>query len=137
MKMQLNLLLLFLVLFTVRTFGQKSTLTVAVNDLRNSDGFVLIQLVDKDELPIQQKKVTIIDGQIEIRFTNVPAGKYAISYFHDENKNSELDTGTMGIPKEGYGFSNDARGFMGPPGLKDQIFDLSSDTSMTLKTKYW
>ncbi len=137
MKMQLNLLLLFLVLFTVRTFGQKSTLTVAVNDLRNSDGFVLIQLVDKDELPIQQKKVTIIDGQIEIQFTNVPAGKYAISYFHDENKNSELDTGTMGIPKEGYGFSNDARGFMGPPGLKDQIFDLSSDTSMTLKTKYW
>jgi uncharacterized protein (DUF2141 family) len=31
---------------------------------------------------------------------------YAISCFHDENRNKTLDMNWLGIPKEGYGFSN-------------------------------
>lgn len=76
-----------------------------------------------------------------MKFNSLKAGTYAIRYFHDENENGELDTGTFGIPTEGYGFSNDARGFMGPPSfddqLDDQLFELNGNKSITLATKYW
>ncbi len=45
----------------------------------------------------------------------VPNGEYALAAFHDENGNNDLDRGVFGIPTEGTGASNDARGFMGPP----------------------
>lgn len=44
-----------------------------------------------------------------------PGAEYAVAAFHDENGNDDLDRGVFGIPTEGTGASNDARGFMGPP----------------------
>ena len=134
MKILLSAIIL---LFSVTISFAQSSVTVLIEDLRNNDGLILIRMLNEKDEQVQQQAVEIHEGKVSTTFENVPSGKYAISYFHDENKNSELDTGTMGIPSEGYGFSNDARGFMGPPNIKDQIFDLSSDTSMTLKTKYW
>lgn len=54
--------------------------------------------------------------------SNMNYGKYGISIFHDENKNKKLDTGFLGIPKEPYGFSNDARGKFGPPHFNETLF---------------
>lgn len=39
-----------------------------------------------------------------LTFADVPAGRYALSVFHDENANQKLDT-VVGIPREGFGFS--------------------------------
>jgi uncharacterized protein (DUF2141 family) len=50
-------------------------------------------------------------------FHNVPYGHYAVSVFHDENANAKLDLGLFG-PLERYGFSNGARGFLGPPSFE-------------------
>lgn len=58
---------------------------------------------------------------------NIPDGKYAITVFHDENGNGRLDTGMFGIPKEGYGFSNNARGMFGPPSFLDSSFEVKGD----------
>ena len=52
----------------------------------------------------------------------VSPGTYAVAVYHDENANGKFDTGLFGIPKEGYGASNDARGFMGPPRFNDAKF---------------
>ena len=35
-----------------------------------------------------------------------PAGDYAVTLFHDENKNGKFDSNFIGYPLEGYGFSN-------------------------------
>ncbi len=51
-----------------------------------------------------------------------PGREYAVAAFHDENGNNDLDTGLFGIPSEGTGASNDARGFMGPPSYPDARF---------------
>jgi uncharacterized protein (DUF2141 family) len=48
-------------------------------------------------------------------FLGVAPGTYAVSVFHDENSNGKLDTNFMGIPREGVGASNDAKGHLGPP----------------------
>ena len=55
------------------------------------------------------------NGVLEFVFTGLPAGKFAVAVFHDENGNDTLDTNLLGIPKEGYAFSENARGFAGPP----------------------
>ena len=61
---------------------------------------------------------------------------YAIRYFHDENNNDELDTNFIGIPKEGFGFSNDAFGKFGPKKFKEWLFEVSGDTDIRMTTSY-
>jgi uncharacterized protein (DUF2141 family) len=51
-----------------------------------------------------------------------PAGSYAPVVLHDENMNGKLDTNWLGVPKEGYGFSNDARASVGAPSFDDASF---------------
>ena len=41
----------------------------------------------------------------------IPPGIYAIGVYIDENDNEKLDTNFLGIPKEQYGFSNNAKAF--------------------------
>lgn len=55
----------------------------------------------------------------EVRFDDVPAIPFAIKAFHDADADGQLTCGLMGIPKEPYGFSNNARGIFGPPSFKD------------------
>jgi uncharacterized protein (DUF2141 family) len=63
--------------------------------------------------------VKIVKGVAEASFRDVPPGVFAVSVFHDEDGDGELKTNFIGIPKEGIGFSRDARARFGPPGWDD------------------
>jgi uncharacterized protein (DUF2141 family) len=54
----------------------------------------------------------------ECAFAGVPAGEYAVTLFHDENKNGKFDSNFIGYPLEGYGFSNNVA-----PQFKAPSFD--------------
>ena len=58
-----------------------------------------------------------------------------MAFFHDINKDEELNTNMVGIPKEPYAFSNNARGTFGPPSLEDQTFKVKGDVKMTIELK--
>ena len=58
-------------------------------------------------------------------FPGLNTGTYAISVFHDENSNGKLDTNFMGIPREGVGASNNAKGHFGPPKFDAAAFQYS------------
>ena len=81
----------------------------------------------------------IIEGVIEdvktgtasYQFT-VPAGTYAIGIFVDTNYNNEMDRNFFGVPKEQYGFSNNAKGSFGPPSFKEASFTLTGDMSLRI-----
>ena len=82
----------------------------------------------------------IIEGTIEpvepgsvIYRYELPAGTYAIGIFHDANLNNRLDNFFFGIPKEQYGFSNNARGFMGPPSFEDAAFTVGGVTELRIR----
>ena len=55
------------------------------------------------------------EGRQRLLLRDLPRGRYAVNAFHDENGNGDLDANILGVPTEGYGFANDAAGFMGPP----------------------
>lgn len=65
---------------------------------------------------------------------DLPTGNYAVSVIHDENSNNELDT-FMGIPKEGFGFSNNPRIYFGPPDFNESMFKLESDLTIKVEMK--
>jgi uncharacterized protein (DUF2141 family) len=61
-------------------------------------------------------------GTTTITIPSVPAGQYAVQAFHDENANGEVDRAMFGIPREGVGFSRNARIGLGPPKRRDAFF---------------
>lgn len=54
-------------------------------------------------------------GEQSTVFTQLPPGRYALIVIHDENDNGLLDENFLGLPMEGYGFGNNAQGFLGAP----------------------
>ena len=95
---------------------------------------MFLSLVDENKNPIARTKAKIVDKKCIVKIDSLPSGTYAVQYYHDINSNGKLDTGSFGIPEEGYGSSNDARGFMGPPDFDDMIFKLNEDLVLEMKT---
>jgi len=54
-------------------------------------------------------------GAQGIAIIKLPPGRYGVIVFHDQNDNGLLDVSILGIPIEGYGFSNNAVGFLSAP----------------------
>lgn len=57
------------------------------------------------------------DGDVRVALHRQTTGAKAVAAFHDAD--GDLATNFLGIPAEGYGFSNGAVGFMGPPSFED------------------
>jgi uncharacterized protein (DUF2141 family) len=51
--------------------------------------------------------------------------EYALAIYHDLNENGKMDAGIFGIPTEKYGFSNNAKGHMGPPSYHKSRIELT------------
>lgn len=117
---------------------------VDIYGLRNAKGVVRCSLFasdngfpDKPERALKQTTApVIVDGRAACAFDDVKPGTYAVGFLHDENGNGKMDTNFLGMPKEGYGASRDARGKMGPPKFADAKFEHTGKTSLRLKTEY-
>ncbi len=108
-------------------------LDIEITGIKNDDGKIMLELLDEKKVTVNQAMGDIKDRMCSISFKNLKPGKYAFRYFHDENGNGKLDTNTFGIPKEGYGFSNNAKGTFGPPSFEKWIFELNESKKLALK----
>lgn len=128
--------LLFLTAIAPAT-ASAADLKVIVSGLRSDAGDVHIALYDgPDKFPdgdgmIVETEAAISNGSASHLFSTLPPGKYAIAVYHDENGNDDFDTNFIGLPLEGYAFSNDARVFLGPPSFEEAMFELFSDGSVS------
>lgn len=117
-------------------------LVVTVTDIRNGQGNIRFALYDKaEEFPRGERfrgtDVAARPGSVQVEFRDIPAGTYALAIHHDENKDEEMNTYFLGIPKEGYGFANNARVIFGPPSFEAASFSMSEDrTEITLRARY-
>jgi uncharacterized protein (DUF2141 family) len=119
-------------------------ITVDVGGLRNAKGVVRCALFDNaGGFPSEPNRALaranaprIEGGHATCVFENVKPGAYAIGFIHDENSNNQLDKDFIGRPTEGYGASNDARGFMAPPSFEKARFNHAGLTTLRLKTEY-
>lgn len=103
---------------------------IAVLGIRNSVGTVDCALFDSPGgFPADVLRSAMRLAAMKIRdraghcdFVDVPPGTYALVVLHDENMNGRVDYNWLGIPREGYGFSNDATGTLGAPTFKQAAF---------------
>jgi uncharacterized protein (DUF2141 family) len=121
-------------LLAATAMASATDLTVTVKDVRNASGAVLIVVYDEGsfgtpEVAKAKQKANANAGEVKFVFHNLPAGKYAVSAFHDENGNGKLDRNSLGVPTEGWGFSNDAQGAGGPPKFSQAAFDFDGKTN--------
>lgn len=118
----------------------QSRLEVIINEVKDNTGTIILGLFSDEatflKKPIIGKTVKATPGRIVVVFDNVPVGTYAVSIIHDSNENGELDSNLFGIPKEGFGFSNDAMGTFGPPSFDKAKLVVSSMTVATVKMRY-
>ena len=113
--------------------GPTGKLVIDISGFPSSDGYAMVALNNSkdsyksgEDAAIALTKMIVSDQKAQAVFTNLPYGWYGISIYHDENSNGKLDKNAMGIPKEAYGFSNNARGFFGRPNYEDVMFQLNS-----------
>lgn len=101
-------------------------------ELSTNDGFVLVLVKDAQDKDVSKLVLPILNKSAEATI-RVKPGKYAVVAFHDVNGNEELDKNMLGIPTEPYGFSNNARGMLGPPDLAEQLVDVTKSRMISFK----
>ncbi len=136
MRKAIGIIAICLITAPLTYINAQSMLTVEIVNLESNKGVVIVDLMDKNEEPVMDKTCEIADNKCTIIFKDLKNDHYAIRYFHDENRNEELDTNFIGIPKEGFGFSNDAIGKFGPKDFSEWLFEVSGDTLIKMTTKY-
>ena len=118
--------------------------TVQVANLRNTDGMVRACMTrDIARFPrcqdgAQGYRVVVPAGQARtLRFHGVAPGTYAIALLHDENGNGRADRALGMMPREGFGFSNDAPVRMGPPTFGDAAIEVGgAPVRQTITMRY-
>jgi uncharacterized protein (DUF2141 family) len=114
----------------------QNTLEIRITGIRNTRGEILLQLYNDHHEIVSQNKGKIEGDKCYIKIENLKPGKYAVRYFHDENLSQKLEVSVIGIPKEGFGYSNNAAPKMGPPSFDKWIFDLNGNKKLELKITY-
>jgi uncharacterized protein (DUF2141 family) len=142
---------LLLAMFFIGSFASftpviNQNLKVTITKLDSNNGVVLVSLFkegsgfpDDAAKAFGKEKGYIVEKSATIIFKSVPPGSYAVAILHDENNNQKMDKNMLGIPKEGYGFSNNASAPFGPPSYKKASFTHTGtkQTEIQIKTKYF
>ncbi|MEZ5680951.1 MAG: DUF2141 domain-containing protein [Erythrobacter sp.] len=122
-----------------------ATITVKVTELRNAKGVVrACMTTDVKSFPkcrgvqgAYGATAQAHEGGVSFTFAGVKPGRYAIALLHDENSNGKADRALGMMPKEGFGFSRDAKVRMGPPKFGDAAVDIGAeDRTLTIRMRY-
>ena len=117
-------------------------LSIEVRGVRSADGRVYVAVhgpESKDTFPSGDDIVSGLRepariGTLRFVVSDLPAGRYAVNAFHDENDNGELDTNLVGIPSEGYGFANDPSTTFGPPDFEEAAVTVGEASGVVVLT---
>lgn len=121
-------------LFLSLGFSQNNLYSLKINiiGLKNDKGNIFLQLFNEKNEIVIKKQAKIENKKCTFFINNLAKGKYSIRYFHDENNNNSLDNNWLGLPNEGYGFSNNAKSNFGPPPIEKRLFLISKNSEITL-----
>jgi uncharacterized protein (DUF2141 family) len=77
---------------------------------------------------------SISNASSELDFSGIPPGKYALVCYHDENDNHKFDKNMLGMPKEGYCFSNNIMPTLAAPNFSQCEFDYKGGDQLVSMT---
>ncbi|MEM7491044.1 MAG: DUF2141 domain-containing protein [Pseudomonadota bacterium] len=124
--------------------GDGTQLEVSVQNVRSSSGTVTITVYGDERSEFLARGAKLVRDRVPAvagvtrGCLPVPGpGVYAIAIYHDEDGDRDFDRNAMGLPKEGYGFSNDAPTRMSLPSFGDVVFRAGAGTTpLTITMRY-
>ncbi len=120
--------------------GAAADVTLAVSNIEAVQGELRWLVFDSaedyaaDRNPVVAGRSRVQADAMAVTLHDLPPGNYAVKLFHDANQNGELDTNMVGLPTEGYGFSNNA-GRFGPPDFDDAAVEVQADTRIDVRVR--
>lgn len=119
----------------------QSKVVVQISNFENNKGQAIVCLHNNARAfvgkgsPLACERVSVTNKTATAVFENVPEGDYAVSVVHDENNNQKFDTNFLGIPKEGYGASQNKLPFAAAPKFDDNKFSVTGNAVSTVNIK--
>jgi uncharacterized protein (DUF2141 family) len=122
----------------------QTKLTVQVTGVRAAKGEMAITLYPDDakRFLAPHQKMARVRAVAQAPMTTacfwLPApGYYAVALYHDENANRDFDRTILGLPAEGFGFSNNPPTPTALPSFKSVRFKAGEgETRITIRLKY-
>ena len=121
-----------------------ATLKITIKDMRNRKGRLIFGVFrTADGFPTEETKsvnwqVSKIEGNTVTFACQLPPGKYGASVLHDENKNGQMDKSFAGVPKEGYGVTNNPKPKLRAATFEESKFELPAEgKELTISVQYF
>ena len=135
---RLGLALLLLAAFP----ASAAELVITVDGIRSDRGDIRVAVYasaaewpDKSASGNDQTKKAQL-GSVVFRY-QLPPGTYAANGYHDENGNGKFDTSLLGLPEEGYMFSNNVKPFLSAPSFESATFKLPPEgAAISMRVQY-
>jgi len=142
MKLAKYLFIVWLSVIGQYVFSQSPTLTINVPSISPVEGELQVSvfnseksfLKENEEYKIYRFNIEKTEGKFVIK--DLPKGEYSMVIYHDKNNNGEMDRSFLGIPKEGYGFSNNFKPRLSGPIFEDCSFTLVNKKEIEISLMY-
>jgi len=116
---------------------QMEYIVINIEGIKNVVGLMNVALYNSESSFNDPNKafreyfIDVSSKSMTIKLDSIPPGEYAFGLFHDENKNYNLDQNFIGVPTEGFAFSNNAFGSFAPPKYNQARFILPEKSFVT------
>lgn len=110
-------------------------LIVDIVGIKRLGGSLMVAVFDSadawenTESAVAKAKESVSGPKVRLVFSDLAPGSYAVKLYHDENSNGILDKNMLGIPSEGYGFSNNLKS-LGEPSFENSQFVIDGSTTI-------
>ncbi len=121
-----------------------TAIEVTVENVRSSKGLITAVLYNdnpetflKRGARLDRIRVDAREGETVLCLNAPASGRYTVALYHDENGNKEFDQNFLGIPTEGYGFSQNPGFRFGKPDIEETLFTVNGEkTNLRISILY-
>jgi len=132
-----TILTYFAMLLTGLILQAQNSIVVNITGFESNKGTVMVGLYNKEGDFLKEYHLSISsdinDNKANVTFKDIPDGVYAVSCYHDEDANGELNFIFGVYPTEDTGTSNNAPARFGPPKWEDAKFEIKDGEIKTFK----